>query len=77
MPALYCSCYFFFFQQPPSDLFLPCLEAELSSAGAAGGMETYGKRYRAYKIFHIGGGELRELKRSLRLPVPESFLMVV
>lgn len=36
-PALYCSCYFLFFQQPPTDLFLTSLVAELPLAGAAEG----------------------------------------
>lgn len=79
MPALYCLCYFFFFQQPPTDLLLTRLEAELLLAGAAGGMETYSKKYTAYKILTIAGGELScmSLKGVIDCLVPESFLMVV
>lgn len=47
-PALYYSYNFLFIQQPPVDLFLAILEAELPLTGAAGGMETHGTRYTAY-----------------------------
>ena len=75
MPALRCLCYFFFFQQPPIDLLLTCLEAELLSVGASGGMETYSKRYTAYKILSIAG--CMSLEGVLDCLVPESFLVVV
>lgn len=51
----------------------PSLMAELPLAGAAGGMETYGKRYTAYKILTIAGGELHDLKRRLRLSCSRKF----
>lgn len=66
-PALYYSCLVLFIQQPPVDLFLAFLKAELPLTGAAGAMETCGTRYTAYKVLSCASGELHELKWSLRV----------